>query len=69
MSGGPGPREQLIETVDRIAGDESGEDVGEIGLGIDAVEFAGFDERSEDCPVLATAVRRDLMMPGVWGAR
>src|SRR4030095_5282920 len=27
-----------------------------MGLRIDGVHFAGFNERSEDCPVLATAV-------------
>ena len=29
----------------------------EIGFGIDVVEFAGLDERREDGPVLATAIR------------
>jgi hypothetical protein len=42
--------------VDGVAGDESGEEVCEIGLRIDAIQFAGFDERSEDCPMLATPV-------------
>ena len=37
--------------------DEAGEDVGEIGFGIDAVQFAGLDERSVDSPMLAAAVR------------
>ena len=36
--------------------DEAGEDVGEIGFGIDVVEFAGLDERGEDRPMLAAAV-------------
>lgn len=33
--------------------DEAGEDVGEMGFGIDVVEFVGFDERGENGPVLA----------------
>jgi hypothetical protein len=56
MSCGPVPREHLIETVDWVVSGESREDIGEIGLWIDAVQFAGFDQRSEDCPLLATPV-------------
>src|SRR4029453_13130101 len=48
MGCSPGPREQLTERVDWVASDESGEDICEIGLRIDAIQFAGFDERSED---------------------
>jgi hypothetical protein len=55
MGCSPGPREQLIERVDWVASDESGEDICE-GLRIDAIQFAGFDERSEDGPVLAAAI-------------
>ena len=40
-----------------MAFDEAGEDVGEIGFGIDAVQFAGLDKRGVDGPMLATAVR------------
>ena len=46
----------MLEFADRVAGDQPSEHIGEIRLRIDAIQFAGFDERSEDCPVLATAV-------------
>src|SRR5678815_4024555 len=39
-----------------MAVDDPGDDVGEVGLRIDGVEFAGFDQRGDDRPVLATAV-------------
>ena len=39
-----------------MAVDDLREDVGHIGLRIDAIEFAGFDERRDDRPVLCAAV-------------
>lgn len=39
-----------------MACDEAGEDVGEIGFGIDVVQLAGLDERAKDGPMLAAAV-------------
>jgi hypothetical protein len=63
------PGQELVEPVDGVAVGEPREHVGEIGLGIDGVELAGLDERGEDRPVLAAAIRGDLMMPGVWGTR
>jgi hypothetical protein len=53
---GPVPGEQLVEAIDGIACDEAGEDIGEVGFGIEVVQFAGRDERGEDCPVLAAAI-------------
>jgi hypothetical protein len=52
-----------------MAVDDACDDVGEVSLRVDAVQLAGLDERGEDRPVLAAAVRCDLMMPGVWGAK
>ena len=40
-----------------MAGDDACDDVGDVGLRVDAVEFAGFHERGDDGPVLGTAVR------------
>ena len=54
--GGPVPRKQFVEAIDRVTLDEAGEDVGEIGLRIEAVEFAGLDERGEDRPMVAAVV-------------
>ncbi len=39
-----------------MAGDDAGDDVGEVGVRVDAVEFRGFYERGDGRPVLATAV-------------
>jgi hypothetical protein len=39
-----------------MAVDDPGDDVGEVGLRIDATELAGLDQRGDDRPVLATAV-------------
>lgn len=39
-----------------MALDDAGDDVREVGLGIDAVELAGLDERGDDGPVLGTAI-------------
>lgn len=39
-----------------MALDDAGDDVVEVGGGIDAVELAGLDERGEDRPVLGAAV-------------
>jgi hypothetical protein len=46
--------------VDRAVGmvvDDLGEDVGELVVGVDATQFAGFDQRRVDRPVLAAAIR------------
>src|SRR5271166_5091990 len=39
-----------------MAIDDLGDDVGQIGLRIDGVELAGFDQRGDDSPVLTAAV-------------
>ena len=52
-----------------MAVDDLGEDVGEVGVRVDAAELTGLDQRRDDRPVLAAAVRRDVMMPGVWAAK
>lgn len=39
-----------------MAGDDAGDDVGEVGVRVDAVELRGFDERGDRRPMLATAV-------------
>ena len=39
-----------------MAVDDPGGGVGEVGLRVDAVQLAGFDERSDDRPVFGPAV-------------
>lgn len=52
----PKPRQQFVETVDRMSVDHAREHVGEISVGFDAVEFAGFNQRTDDRPTLTTTV-------------
>lgn len=50
------PREQVVDAVDRVPGDE-GEDTGKPSLGIDIVELGGDDRGVSRCLVpFATAV-------------
>jgi hypothetical protein len=37
----PGPRQQFVETVDRMSVDHAREHIAQVGIGFDAVEFAG----------------------------
>ena len=41
-----------------MALDDAADDVGQVGLRIDAVEFGGLDQRGEDRPVVSTSSRR-----------
>ena len=45
--GRPSPGHELVETRGGPEIDELGEHVGEVGLRIDAVQFAGLDERGD----------------------
>jgi hypothetical protein len=53
---GPVAGKQLSKTVDGVTRKEPVEDVGEISLGIDVVQFAGLNEGREDRPMLAAAI-------------
>src|SRR5258708_114853 len=50
--GRPGPWHQFVDARGRPEIDELGDHVGEVSLRIDAIQFAGFDERSNAGPVL-----------------
>jgi hypothetical protein len=50
------PGEKFIDAGLRMAVDDPGEDVGEVGLGIDAVELASLDERGDDGPMFSAAI-------------
>ena len=51
-----GPWQQVVDLALGMAGNDTGDDVDEVGLRIDAVEFAGLHERGDDCPVLGAAI-------------
>ena len=63
MIGGPVPRHQLVESVDRMACDHAFEDVAQPGRGFDPVELGGFDQRAEHRPAMtATIAPREQMV-------
>ena len=51
-----GPGQEFVDAAIRIAVDELANRIGQVGVRIDAVKFAGLDQRSDDCPMLAAAV-------------
>jgi hypothetical protein len=53
---GPVPGQQFVDPFCRVGG-EAGEDVAEIGLGGDAVELGGLDQRVEGGGACAAVVR------------
>ena len=52
----PSPRQQFVETVDGMSIDHARKYVVQVSVGFDAVEFAGFDQRTDDRPPLAATV-------------
>src|SRR6476646_3635273 len=56
LPGGPGPGHELVEARSRPEIDQAGEHVGEVGLRVDAAQFAGFDERGDAGPVLGALI-------------
>ena len=52
----PGPGQQFIEAVDGMPVDHAREHIAQVGVGFDAVEFAGLDQRADDCPSIAATV-------------
>jgi hypothetical protein len=51
-----------------VVGD-AGEQVGNVELRVAAVELGAFDQRVHGGGAAPAGIRRDVMMPGVWGAR
>ena len=54
--GGPSPGKELVQAIVRPKIDEADENVGEIGLGLYAVQFASLDQRSEDGPIFGAVI-------------
>ena len=51
-----GPGKQLVDLAVRMAVDDPGEDVGEVGKRVDVVQLAGFDQRRDSGPMLGATV-------------
>src|SRR3954464_9203742 len=55
--GGPGPGQQFAEAAVWPVIDELGQHVSQVGMRIDAMQFAGLDQRGEHGPVFCPFVR------------
>src|SRR3954452_9208386 len=55
--GGPGPGQQFAEAAVWPVIDELGEHVSQVGMRIDAMQFAGLDQRGEHGPVFCPFIR------------
>jgi hypothetical protein len=51
-----GEGQEFVEAAHGMAIDDSGEPVGEIVLLVDAIHFAGCDQRGQDCPMFGAAI-------------
>src|ERR1700722_14293354 len=51
-----GPGQEIVDLTVRMAVDDSGDDVFGVGVGFDATQLTGLDQRSDDGPVLAAAI-------------
>src|SRR6476620_6620480 len=71
MCSGIGPRQELVDAAIGMAVDDLADHIDQVGVRIDAVEFAGLDQRSNDRPVFAAAVgtgeERVLPVQCDWG--
>src|SRR5262249_9118777 len=61
----PIPRQQLIESIDRVSIDHALEHVAQVGVGLDAAHLAGLDERAERRPSLSANIgaRKEMILP------
>ncbi len=57
-------RQKLVDLAVEMAIDDLCECVREIGLRIDAAEFAGLYERGDDRPMFAAAIGAGIIVPG-----
>ena len=50
------PRQQVVDLALFVACDDGSERIGQIGMRIDTVQFAGLDQGSNDAPVCGSVV-------------
>src|SRR3954463_2924361 len=55
--GGPAPGQQFAEASVGPVVDEPGQHIGQVSMRIDAVQFAGLDQRGEHGPVFCSFIR------------
>jgi hypothetical protein len=56
-SGCIGPRQEFVDAAVRVAVDDLGDDVAQVGVGIEADQLASFDQGSEHGPMFAAAIK------------
>ncbi len=52
----PSPRQQPVDPIDWVPADHARQDVVEIGVGLDAIQLTGLDERAHRCPTGSPAI-------------
>ena len=57
LRGLPIPRQQRIESIDRVSIDHALEHVAQVGVGLDVVHLARFDQRAECRPSRSAEIR------------
>ena len=62
--GFPIPRQQSIESIDRMPVDHALEHVMQVGVGFDVVQFGSFNQRAERRPARSAIIGAELIMPG-----
>ena len=62
-----GEGQELVDAAHGMSRDDLGEQVGQIGVGIDVEQLAGGNERGDDGPVLAATVGscKQVVLPGI----
>ena len=50
------PRQQIVDLVLFVPVDDGPEGLRQAGMGLDGVEFAGFDQGRDGCPVCGTRI-------------
>jgi hypothetical protein len=53
------PRQQVVDPASFAPVDDGLEGCGQVGMGLDGVEFAGFDQRGDGGTVVGTATSLD----------
>ena len=64
--GSPSSRQEFVAAIVRPEIDEADENIGQIGLGLDAVQFTGLYQRSQDRPIFGAVImtREESILAG-----
>jgi len=62
LCGLPVPRQQLIESIDKMSIDHALEHIAQVGVGFDVIHFGSFDQRAERRPARSAIIRSGEQM-------